>query len=198
MDTFLLVYINFLKLAQATCSWIANTTVLTTSIPHSPKHTYKHNMPRGSEYSDEKRAAALIMFLIFKASHSDVEARTGVSKSAVRQMASRAHKAGVDRTSIEGLIVFARTKPRKGRPRRDATDKPPKTTPRAREKVPQSLGSKEALDQTSGPVPPVQTTIDPISLPSGTEDLFEVIKSWNQRKEQAINASYLAMTKEQE
>ncbi|TIA19478.1 hypothetical protein D6C80_02917 [Aureobasidium pullulans] len=168
-----------------------------TSIPHSPKHTYKHNMPRGSEYSDEKRAAALIMFLIFKASHSDVEARTGVSKSAVRQMASRAHKAGVDRTSIEELIVFARTKPRKGRPRRDATDKPPKT-PRAREKVPQSLGPKEAVDQTSGPVLPVQPIIDPISLPSGTEDLFEVIKSWNQRKEQAINASYLAMTREQE
>ncbi|KAI5197254.1 hypothetical protein E4T39_07391 [Aureobasidium subglaciale] len=163
-------------------------------------------MPRGSEYSDEKRAAALIMFLIFKASHSDVEARTGVSKAAVRQLASRARKAGIDRTSIEELIVFARTKPRKGRPRRDAaaatTDKasssqPPETM--ETETIQQSLGSDVAAAARETQQPPANTT--PIATTSTTtadrECVFEVMKSWNPNEVQAMDASYTMAANEQ-
>jgi hypothetical protein len=160
-------------------------------------------MPRGTEYSDEKRAAALIMFLIFKASHSDVEAKTGVSKTAIRQLSSRAHKAGVDRTSIEELIVFARTKPRKGRPRKDATaakaDKGVKTRqPRQGEEMPQpALGGHAVVMNQESLGPPANVAAATNTRTADGEDLFEIIKSWEQHKNQAIDASYAAIAREQ-
>ncbi|CAD0097859.1 unnamed protein product [Aureobasidium mustum] len=156
-------------------------------------------MPRGSEYSDEKRAAALIMYLIHKASHSDVEAKTGVSKSAIRQLSSRAHKAGVDRTSIEELIVFARTKPRKGRPRRDAT----KTDKAAESETRQEGGMTKVLecDTAAANAEPRDSAIRATAAPdpkmAGGEDLLEMIKSWEQRKAQAFDAAHTATAKEQ-
>lgn len=156
-------------------------------------------MPRGSEYSDEKRAAALIMYLIFKASHSDVEAKTGVSKSAVRQLSSRAHKAGVDRTSIEELIVFARTKPRKGRPRRDAT----KTDNSVATETRQEEGMTKVLDRspTTTQAEPRNSSTPATAVASSRtadgEELFEHLKSWEQRKAQAFDALYAATAKEQ-
>jgi hypothetical protein len=160
-------------------------------------------MPRGSEYSDEKRAAALIMFLIFKASHSDVEARTGVSKTAIRQLSSRAHKAGVDRTSIEELIVFARTKPRKGRPRKDAAAKAEKAVktrqPRQDEEIPQQAHESHAVvmnQEPQGSPANMAATTTNVRTADG-EDLFEIIKSWEQQKNQAIDASYAAIAREQ-
>jgi hypothetical protein len=155
-------------------------------------------MPRGIEYSDEKRAAALIMFLIFKPSHSDVEAKTGVSKTAIRQLSSRAHKAGVDRTSIEELIVFARTKPRKGRPRKDAaaakTDKAAAEKTRQEEGTPQQAVEGDAVVSPEGREPreaPVNTRA------ADGEDLFEIIKSWEQHKNQTLDASNAAVAREQ-
>lgn len=160
-------------------------------------------MPRGTEYSDEKRAAALIMFLIFKASHSDVEAKTGVSKTAIRQLSSRAHKAGVDRTSIEELIVFARTKPRKGRPRKDATtkaDKAATTKSRQGEEAPQQAleGHGVVMNQEPRGLPENMAAATSVRTADG-EDLFEIIKSWEQHKGQgqAIDASYAAIAREQ-
>jgi len=163
-------------------------------------------MPRGIEYSDEKRAAALIMFLIFKASHSDVEAKTGVSKTAIRQLSSRAHKAGVDRTSIEELIVFARTKPRKGRPRKDATvagkvDTAAATKTRQQgEEVPQlALESHGVVINQEPRERPVDLAAAINARTADGEDLFEIIKSWEQHKGQAqtIDASYATITREQ-
>jgi hypothetical protein len=161
-------------------------------------------MPRGSEYSDEKRAAALIMFLIFKASHSDVEAKTGVSKTAIRQLSSRAHKAGVDRTSIEELIVFARTKPRKGRPRKDAVakaDKGVKTRqPRQDEEIPvpqQTLEGHAVVMNQERREPLANVAATTSVRTADGEDLFEIIKSWEQHKNQAIDASYAAIAREQ-
>jgi hypothetical protein len=159
-------------------------------------------MPRGSEYSDEKRAAALIMFLIFKASHSDVEAKTGVSKTAIRQLSSRAHKAGVDRTSIEELIVFARTKPRKGRPRKDATavkaDKGKTRQPRQDEEIPQQVLEGQAVVMNQESLgPPTNVAAATNTRTADGEDLFEIIKSWEQHKNQAIDASYAAIAREQ-
>ncbi|KAI5196753.1 hypothetical protein E4T42_02397 [Aureobasidium subglaciale] len=159
-------------------------------------------MPRGSEYSDEKRAAALIMFLIFKASHSEVETRTGVSKAAVRQMASRAHKAGIDRTSIEELIVFARTKPRKGRPRRDAaTDKPSSSQPpeaTESETPKQSHESAVAATQELRPQPANTTpTATTSTRANSREGVSEVMKSWNPHEVQAMDAPYTMATNEQ-
>lgn len=168
-------------------------------------------MPRGSEYSDEKRAAALIMFLIFKASHSDVEAKTGVSKTAIRQLSSRAHKAGVDRTSIEELIVFARTKPRKGRPRKDAAAKTDKaatektqtqtqaqtrqeveeTTPQQALEAHTMAANQESLE------PPAHVIAAANARTADGENLFEIINNWNHRKNEAINASYAAIAREQ-
>ncbi|KAI5273869.1 hypothetical protein E4T47_02928 [Aureobasidium subglaciale] len=160
-------------------------------------------MPRGSEYSDEKRAAALIMFLIFKASHSEVETRTGVSKAAVRQMASRAHKAGIDRTSIEELIVFARTKPRKGRPRRDAaTDKPSSSQPLETTETETPQQSHEPAVATTQERRPNPTNTTPIATtstgPANREGVFEVMKSWNSHEVQAMDAPYTMATNEQE
>ncbi|KAI4723467.1 hypothetical protein E4T48_00309 [Aureobasidium sp. EXF-10727] len=156
-------------------------------------------MPRGSEYSDEKRAAALIMFLIHKASHSAVEAKTGVSKSAIRQLSSRAHKAGVDKTSIEELIVFARTKPRKGRPRRDAA-KGAKSSPAMRQRGEETVellqGDTVAVNAETGERP-IAATATVTSRTAGGEDLIQVIKSWEQHKNQAIDASYAGVAKEQ-
>ncbi|KAI4801046.1 hypothetical protein E4T44_11044 [Aureobasidium sp. EXF-8845] len=146
-------------------------------------------MPRGIEYSDEKRAAALIMFLIFKASHSDVEAKTGVSKTAIRQLSSRAHKAGVNRTSIEELIVFARTKPRKGRPRKDAAAK----TEKAAVKTRQEEGTpQQALETGAVANQELHEARQPLEVAAAVsntrtadgEDLFEIIKSWEQHKGQ--------------
>ena len=163
-------------------------------------------MPRGSEYSDEKRAAALIMFLIFKASHSDVEAKTGVSKTAIRQLSSRAHKAGVDRTSIEELIVFARTKPRKGRPRKDAaaktekaaTEKTQAHTRQEEETTPQQALEGHAMVTNQEPQQQPAHTVDAANARTADgEDLFEIINSWNHRKNEAINASYAAIAREQ-
>lgn len=163
-------------------------------------------MPRGTEYSDEKRAAALIMFLIFKASHSDVEAKTGVSKTAIRQLSSRAHKAGVDRTSIEELIVFARTKPRKGRPRKDAaartdkaaTEKTPTQTRQEAEMPQQALDGHRGVVMNQEPQQPPPHAVAPASARTADgEDLFEIINSWNHRKNEAINASYAAIAREQ-
>lgn len=155
-------------------------------------------MPRGSEYSDEKRAAALIMYLIFKASHSDVEAKTGVSKSAIRQLSSRAHKAGVDRTSIEELIVFARTKPRTGRPRRDATRTDSSVATETRQKegttVLDRSTTKTQAEARNYSTP--ATTVTSSRTADG-EELFEMIKSWEQRKAQAFDALYAATAKEQ-
>ncbi|CAD0090351.1 unnamed protein product [Aureobasidium vineae] len=156
-------------------------------------------MPRGSEYSDEKRAAALIMFLIHKASHSDVEAKTGVSKTAIRQLSSRAHKAGVDKTSIEELIVFARTKPRKGRPRRDATigAQPSPSEGHQGEETTQSLRGN-TVAANAGPCDrPAPATAMANSRTAEGEDLFQVIKSWEQRKNEAIDTSYAGIAKEQ-
>ncbi|KAI4726882.1 hypothetical protein E4T49_05397 [Aureobasidium sp. EXF-10728] len=156
-------------------------------------------MPRGSEYSDEKRAAALIMFLIHKASHSAVEAKTGVSKSAIRQLSSRAHKAGVDKTSIEELIVFARTKPRKGRPRRDAAKKV-KLSPAMGQRGEETAGSLQG-DTVAGNVEAGERTASATarvdSRMADGEDLSRVIKSWEQRKNQAIDASYVGVAEEQ-
>ncbi|KAG9524041.1 hypothetical protein E4T50_15182 [Aureobasidium sp. EXF-12298] len=156
-------------------------------------------MPRGSEYSDEKRAAALIMYLIHKASHSDVEAKTGVSKSAIRQLSSRAHKAGVDKTSIEELIVFARTKPRKGRPRRDATktDKVVPAETRQGEQPTKVLDRNTAVGHAEPRNPPIRATDAANSRTADGEDLFEMIKSWEQRKAQAFDAAHAASAKEQ-
>ncbi|CAD0113759.1 unnamed protein product [Aureobasidium uvarum] len=156
-------------------------------------------MPRGSEYSDEKRAAALIMFLIHNASHSDVEAKTGVSKTAIRQLSSRAHKAGIDRTSIEELIVFARTKPRKGRPRRDATKavKPSPSEGHQGDETTQSLQSNTVAANAEPSERPAATTAMATSRTASGEDLFRVIKSWEQCKNQAIDASYAGVAKEQ-
>ena len=164
-------------------------------------------MPRGIEYSDEKRAAALIMFIIFKASHSDVEAKTGVSKTAIRQLSSRAHKAGVDRTSIEELIVFARTKPRKGRPRKDATaagkvDNAAATakTRQQGEEAPQlALESHGVVMNQEPRERPVDLAAAINARTADGEDLFEIIKSWEQHKGQAqtIDASYATVAREQ-
>jgi len=166
-------------------------------------------MPRGSEYSDEKRAAALIMFLIFKASHSDVEAKTGVSKTAIRQLSSRAHKAGVDRTSIEELIVFARTKPRKGRPRKDAAAKTDKaaaektqtqaqTRQEEEETTPQQALEGHAAMTSQQPLePPAHVVAAANARAADGENLFEIINNWNHRKNEAINASYSAIAREQ-
>ena len=163
-------------------------------------------MPRGSEYSDEKRAAALIMFLIFKASHSDVEAKTGVSKTAIRQLSSRAHKAGVDRTSIEELIVFARTKPRKGRPRKDAAAKVDKaatektqtqTRQEEEETTPQQALEGHAMVANQEPLEPSAHAIAASARTADGENLFEIINNWNHRKNEAINASYAAIAREQ-
>ncbi|KAG9631171.1 hypothetical protein KCU98_g17328, partial [Aureobasidium melanogenum] len=160
-------------------------------------------MPRGSEYSDEKRAAALIMYLIFKASHSDVEAKTGVSKSAIRQLSSRAHKAGIDKTSIEELIVFARTKPRKGRPRRDAakTDKLVPTETRQGEQTTKVLDRDTAVGNSEPRNPPIRATDAANPRTADGEDLFKMIKSWEQRKAQAqaqaLDAPHAASAKEQ-
>ena len=166
-------------------------------------------MPRGSEYSDEKRAAALIMFLIFKASHSDVEAKTGVSKTAIRQLSSRAHKAGVDRTSIEELIVFARTKPRKGRPRKDAAAKTDKAaaektqtqaqTRQEEEKTtPQQALESHTMVANQEPLePPAHVVAAANARAADGENLFEIINNWNHRKNEAINASYSAIAREQ-
>ncbi|KAH0293110.1 hypothetical protein M436DRAFT_72140 [Aureobasidium namibiae CBS 147.97] len=167
-------------------------------------------MPRGSEYSDEKRAAALIMFLIFKASHSDVEAKTGVSKTAIRQLSSRAHKAGVDRTSIEELIVFARTKPRKGRPRKDAAAKTDKAatektqaqaqtqTRQEEETTSQQALEGHAMVANQEPLePPAHVIAAANARAADGENLFEIINTWNHRKNEAINASYAAIAREQ-
>jgi hypothetical protein len=159
-------------------------------------------MPRGIEYSDEKRAAALIMFLIFKASHSDVEAKTGVSKTAIRQLSSRAHKAGVDRTSIEELIVFARTKPRKGRPRKDAAAKTEKAVVKTRQEEEisqQALENGAVANQKSHEAqqPLVVAAAASNSRTADGEDLFEIIKSWEQHTSQTIDASYAAVARKQ-
>ncbi|KAG9669655.1 hypothetical protein KCU95_g17436, partial [Aureobasidium melanogenum] len=156
-------------------------------------------MPRGVEYSDEKRAAALILYLIFKASHSDVEAKTGVSKSAIRQLSSRAHKAGVDKTSIEELIVFARTKPRKGRPRRDATktDKSVPVETRQEGRTTKVLDHDTVATSAESCVSSIRATAGTGSRTADGEDLFEMIKSWEQRKAQAFDAAHAASVKEQ-
>lgn len=140
-------------------------------------------MPRGSEYSDEKRAAALIMYLIFKASHSEVEAKTGVSKAAIRQLSSRAQKANVDKTSIEELIVFARTKPRKGRPRRDAknTDVSVSMQSRHGEETSRTLDCDTTVT-TIQAGSCEQSASAATSGTAGNQDLVEMIKSWEQRK----------------
>ena len=138
------------------------------------------------------------MYLIHKASHSDVEAKTGVSKSAIRQLSSRAHKAGVDKTSIEELIVFARTKPRKGRPRRDATKtKAAESETRQEGEATKVLECNTAVAQAEPCERGVFTVATTNSRTADGEDLLEMIKSWEQRKAQAFDAAHTATAREQ-
>jgi hypothetical protein len=108
----------------------------------------------------------------------------------------------VDKTSIEELIIFARTKPRKGRPRKDAAAKTEKAVVKTRQEEETSQQALETGAVANQESHEARQPLEFAAAASNTrtadgEDLFEIIKSWEQHKSQTTDASYAAVDREQ-